>query len=389
MTALHIEGFDWCAQALSDFPGAGQVRASSGHATETGVVAIETTNAQYGTGKALSFKTGGGGSSPEDCAGVLFNLNGALQAGHHVFVGFAYQPNLGGIGGLCEFVNADGCPIAGLGISALGYLKIFGPSGLSGFPSNPPLLGADNSHPLANGQYYYVEVEFFVNTAAGKNTNATCVFKVWVNNVLIFNYTAGLQVATPDTLTDFNCTDFMLGACDGNSSNNVWTYGGPCDMDNVYIFVGDSTAPNSRLGTEPRVDPIYPTSEQTLSGYTRTGGSGASDAIGHDSCDGDTSYYKGNTVNDEGLFDSTDTLNGIPTTIHCVGLTHISRKVGAGTRGVSPILNDNATDYTGDEAALTTDYGRYQSMWVVRPSSSAAWTKTTVEAAKIGVKITT
>jgi hypothetical protein len=389
MTLQHIEGFDWCPADLDDFPPEGTVRTTLGWTTAQ--AAFETTQAQYGTGKAFSQKTGGfTTTSLNGCPGVLFNLAGALQAGHHVFVGFGYQPRLTARGGICEFANAVGNPIAGLGITALGYLQIFGPSGDSSFPSNPLTLATDNTHPLGLNQYYYIEVEFFVDTAADKDSNATCVFAVWVNNVQIFNYTGGLQTPSiTSAFTGFSVTDFFLGGCDGNGTNNNWVYGGPQDFDNLYIIVGDSTAPNARLGTEPRVDSIYPTSESSVTGYARTGGTGASDAIGAGSCDGDTSYYEGPNVGNEALFDSTDTLNGVPTTIHGVGVTHITRKTGAGSRGVKPVLNDAATDFLGDEAALTTGYGRYESIWTVRPSSSAAWTKTTVEAAKLGVKITT
>jgi hypothetical protein len=213
------------------------------------------------------------------------------------------------------------------------------------------------------------------------------VFKVWVNNTLVLNYAGNL--ASVGTFTGFDASDFALGVCCGIGGVNTWTYGGPADYDDVALIVADSTAPNARLGTDPRVDPIYPTSETTLSGYSRTGGTGASDAIGAGSCDGDTSYYKGLVAGDSALFDSSGTLGGVPTTVHGVGLTHITRKQGAGTRGVSPVLNDNATDYFGTEANLTTGYGRYQSVWTTRPSNSAAWSKTTVEAAKLGVKITT
>jgi hypothetical protein len=96
---------------------------------------------------------------------ILFNLAGAPAAAHHVIASFGFHPRLSAASGICCLVNVDGQQILGLGITSLGYLEAFGASG-SG-PTGPATLLTDALHPLANNQWYNIEVEAYCLSADG------------------------------------------------------------------------------------------------------------------------------------------------------------------------------------------------------------------------------
>lgn len=387
MTLRIIEGFDAYADSLSTFPGSGNARMTAG--TVPAECKLAAANSRWGVGKAWRLNTTALDTSLTAIPAFAFNVGTAQADDDHVVVGFAFKLDAGAGAvtiPLLSLVSALGGQVMGLYITAIGYIALMGGHGVSHDGITPPLVTTSSTYPIAAGEWAWIEAELFVED---DGTGAIC--KVWVNGNLVMDYAAGGEFPNADSGSSpmvWTWTDVVLGTCVDGQNNDFWQMRGPWAIDDFYMILKDATSPNARLG-DARVDTIYPTSETSgqNTGYARTGGADIAAAIGQGSNDGDTSYYEADAVDDKVLFDSTGTMSGNPTTIHGVGVAHISRKTLADDRLVRPLIRQSTTNYEGDASALASSYSQHRHVWVTQPNGGGAWTKTTVEAAAFGVTI--
>jgi uncharacterized glyoxalase superfamily protein PhnB len=388
MTLRYFDGFDAYNDDFSTLPPSVNIRLTD--ATPDASAEFDATRSRWGVGKAYYLGSSSTAQLLSSVPALGFNTGTAKADGYHTIVGFAYKPELDTSVlprvGIAAWTNSSGGQICGLALSSVGYLLLIGAAGVSGF-SNAPSIVASAVSPIPNDEWAWIECEQWNPNSADGNT---AIFKCWVNGSLVIDWTGNLPIDGPMSGT-YDVVDVILGASQVPSlsiaGDRNYAWGGPCIFDDFYMIVVDAVAPFARLG-DARVDTFYPTSENSNTGYARTGGSNVATAVGHGSIDGDSSYYEADSVSDIVTFDSTDTMSAIPGTIHGVTVNHVTRKTQALDRTLATVVKQGATVYpNANEQAVSSSYGQYSDVLVAQPAGGA-WTKTTVEAAAFGVKIT-
>lgn len=378
MTLRYWTGFDEFQDDITLFPQSPAMRFASGSFTSQG--AFGTTNAAYSYGKAYHFNLSAGVASipADNWPALLFNLGDAFSNGNHVIFGFDYLPTA--FSGICSLVSATGQQIMGVSVTSLGYLRAYGAwNGITSGQADGAYLAQAGS-PITTGQDYYITVEMY-----SEEGGANAVLKVWNGADLVINWSGNL--GEPSGI-DWAWSDFLLCGSVGLGNSGVFE-ADKAYYDNFYFVESGGVEPIGRLGDIVRVGTLGATSEvggQNI-GYTRTGGTDVEDSVGLASNDGDTSYYEGEDVNDTVIFDSTDSVPGTPTVIFGVMAESYSRRTGAATRKIKPVVRDAAANYLGTESQVPALYGALNSIWTTRPSDGTALTKSVVEGLAFGVKI--
>lgn len=375
MTLLYFTGFDEFENTISTFPPSAPFRLASA-APNDGNAAFTSTGAAYGYGKAFKVIDAGGAGLPNNGTPLpLFNLGTTYTDGHHFVCGFDYIPSA--FSGLLGLVNSTGQQIMGVSVTSMGYL-ILNDASKANVQGAVLATAADA---LVANQQYYIEIEM-ASGAAGVGA----VGKVWVNGELYINYAGNLTL--PGTPYDWAWTDIVLGCAVGTGSNGLYE-ADVCLLDNFYLLTTGGVEPVARLGIV-RVGTLGPNSEvggQNV-GYTRTGGSDVTDSVGSASNDGDTSYYAGNNLGDTVIFDSTDTLPGSPSTVFAILPEGYSKRTGATSRVLTPVVRDASANYLGAGQSVPALYGAIGAVWTSRPADGTELTQANVEALQWGVKIT-
>jgi len=107
--------------------------------------------------------------------------------------------------------------------------------------------------------------------------------------------------------------------------------------------------------------------------------------------DGDYSYNGTNTVNSKDTYQMTSLVS---TSGGILGVVSnlVARKDSATPRALTPVVRVGSTDYQGATAYTllgTLAYGLGQNLWAVSPATSAAWTRTEINAMELGAQLTT
>lgn len=225
---------------------------------------------------------------------------------------------------------------------------------------------------VTNGSWLRVEVDVTINTS-GNDT-----IEVFVNDVSVLSFTGAVTNTLPDRVR-FGC---------GFSANTVLFGRGNYYFDDIYVLNNNGTGRTTRLGAW-RIEAINPTSEDVNTNVTYTGGTNVSDRVGANSNDGDTTYAQAaGAVGDGCIYDSTGTLSGNPTTIFAVSVSHTVKRTDAGSRNTCNLIKESGGTVTeGASTALLSNYGFISSVWESRPSDSAAWTRSEVEALRFGFRV--
>ena len=207
-------------------------------------------------------------------------------------------------------------------------------------------------------------------------TPAATVYTAWNTNgaggaaysAISFG-TSGSAIGTIDDLIIRNMTGTVGGS--GTTDDSITSYSSPGDT----IFFGDG-----RIYTRsPNADasPNNGTPESGTNHYAMV-----------DSLPYNTSDYitMTNTSGQEELYDVAS-LGATPSSIWAVQVSTIAEKTDAGAANLENLLVSGTATDTGVNNALTTSYQLYRDVFQTDPNTSAAWTVSGVNAAKIGYKV--
>lgn len=203
---------------------------------------------------------------------------------------------------------------------------------------------------------------------------STGTFEVRVNDVVV---TSGTGVNTSATGNAY-ATDYRLGFFSGGNGAGANLY-----WDNVYVYNGNGTFPG-----DVKVEEAIVNGNGSQQDFT------ASPAVSHvlnvddASPDSDSTYNAGGTSGNIELytFAAFTTLTG---TIHAVQTTPTMRKDDAGARTAKSIIRISGTDYLGaTDYSLGNSYLTLPEIWETNPATAAAWTQSGLNAAEIGIKVT-
>jgi len=187
------------------------------------------------------------------------------------------------------------------------------------------------------------------------------------------------------------------GAASATTCNNIrfghtdvapWTYGATILFDDIYICNGDGSFCNDFLG-DCRIHYLLPTADTADADWTCGTGSDhyalVDDSVHNDDTGSDYLYTSTNGHKD--IYD----LGNLPSDIYKVRAVIAetwARLESAGDSTIKHVIVSGATENAGTGKGLTTGYLPQRTIWESDPNENpaAAWTPTTVNAAKIGVE---
>lgn len=214
---------------------------------------------------------------------------------------------------------------------------------------------------LTVGVWYYLEVEFSIDTGSG-------YLRVFVNGSQVINFAGNTQgvagVNTASRIGLFNSVGAHAAAFDD-------------------IYVTDAV---TRLG-ECRVEPLRPSADTAVKNFTPNAGTENYARVNEALVDGDTTYVYSALVGAEDLYEL-DNLSVNPQNIFAVQTRVVARKDDVATRVIQTGLKSGATTVYGEDFFLASSYTTKVDIYEQDPNTAAPWTKTALDALQIGQKIT-
>ena len=218
---------------------------------------------------------------------------------------------------------------------------------------------------LMKERWNYIEVQTTIN-------NSTGAYELKLNGTTVFS----------DTSVDTQ-----------ESANTYWsglTLRGIGDWDNVFFddcYVTDTTGSyNTGFMGTIHIESIFPDADVTKEWTTSTGTDHYA-LVDENPADDDTSYVEDDTATNRELFD----LPALsPTTLTIKGVTSIldARITDASTVDMKFVNVSNVTTTTSSSQTISSQsQARYEEIYEEDPDASAAWTKTTFEAAQFGFEV--
>lgn len=232
--------------------------------------------------------------------------------------------------------------------------------------STSTVLGT-STYAVTTGSYFYLEFKFTIDNTTGS-------YEVRADGVNVLSGTG----ADTQNAGNASVNAFILGATSGSAV--------AMDVDDLYLCDGAGSTNNSFLG-DCRIDAIYP-----------NGNGNSSQLVGSDSNSTDNyllvdetapstaDYVKSATATEKDTYTFTD-ISHTPTSIFGIQLCPHANKDDAGSRSLASVTRSASTDYDGTTIGLSTDWRYLLDIREQDPATSAAWTKTNLNAAQFGVKV--
>jgi hypothetical protein len=212
---------------------------------------------------------------------------------------------------------------------------------------------------IAVNNWYYIEIEFVRNATTGS-------VNIYVNG--------GLAASATGVNTGATDVNQLLFTSSAGSFPNL-------DYDDLYVC---STA--TRLG-ECKVETLRPSSDDSVQ-WTPSSGANNFSRVSDTTYDGDTGYVSSSTVGQQDTY-GIGALGTTPANIFAAQVNVLARKDDATTRQIATVLKSGATTQVGATQSLGSTYANYVDLYLTDPNTSAAWTPSAINAAKIGQKVIT
>lgn len=366
MALGHIEGFDVYGDTYNNMPSGGSVRRLSA----SDRWAFSSVGTPYGYGKAF-FRVDNQFSDIEFAGGddgsIAFQLGGL--SGEIIWGGAFYYD--GDEGPIFALVNALGNQEAALGVTATGYLQLYGGARVGETSDDPSRFALAEERPLVPGSWHYIEARIGVSTS-----------QVWVDGDLVIDYTGSVPNTGQSVSGVGSAVDLVIGmwanpggngAC--QTSQEGWGF------DDVYIVSTTGGVHTTRRGVS-RVEILNPDTQVENVGYVAVGGTNVEDRLSTQ--DGDTTGYTADADGDKFLASSADSLSNTPAVIHGIEVAHVSKRSLSGSISVATLLQIGSTEYEGTAEFLGSTYEQYRTVYEENPDTTAEWAKSEIEAADFG-----
>lgn len=315
---------------------------------------------------AIGFDAGKNGGQALKLTGthtssVLYVVSRVAEA-DHISVGFWFKASARPVsvssflhlmfGGTSNSQNQ-----VGIGMYPDGTLVVF--QGNNFAENGGTNLGA-GSTVLALGEWYWLEFQVYVHATAG-----TVHLKI--------GETTEISLTSQNTKPRSGGGVDHVGLIAGTGAVNWFD----------HAFVADATSGADFLGPQ-YVDVLPPTADTATKGFTADTGADNYARVDETQADGDTSYvYGGLGVRDDYVL--TD-LAVTPSQINAVQVCAVAR-AASGYGGVAAILVSGGTEAEGAASSFSTSFTDAIAVLNQDPATGAAWSKSGVDAAKIGARV--
>jgi hypothetical protein len=221
-------------------------------------------------------------------------------------------------------------------------------------------------------------------------TSSAGAFKFNAWNYLQFKVTISDTVGTVTIKVD-NTTVLNASSLDTKNTANAYAtqvrlggIGVGCYFDDLYIADTNGSTNNDFLG-DVRIDAYYPNADGTNSAFTCSTGSTHCTLV-DESTPNTTDYNDGVNVGDKDTYNFANMVHN-PSAIFGSQLCLAVAKDDSGARSVKPCTRSGGANYSGAATALSTSQLYVTEIRETDPATSAAWTKTNLNAAEFGAEV--
>lgn len=356
MALLFTEGFDWSTSA-GDYTGTGKwLDANSGafgNTTATLRFGASSGNYYTGTGRTDFLRRAIGSNLQSGVLGIAMRLATSANYKMNVFVLFDTTSNVQ----MGVLLNTDGT------------FSIF-----RGTHSN--ILGT-STFAITGNAWHYIELKWKIADSISSG-----------DVVLYADGTAIITVtAASDTQNTANA--YATHYCFSGNSPSITSGGsGTFFFDDHYLLDLTGSSPlNAPLGNA-RIQTLFPNANGTNSQFVGSDGNSVNNFQQVDDASYSASDYNdGTTLNHKDTYGFTDTV-ATTSVVHAVAVNIVALKTDTDPRSVAPVVRHSGTDYDGTNIALTATAVSSQQIMTTNPGTSSGWTKSDVDSAEFGVKVT-
>lgn len=185
---------------------------------------------------------------------------------------------------------------------------------------------------------------------------------------------------------DANLTLSGIDTRNGGASGVVSNIYLSCEgyVDDLYVCDTAGSTNNDFLG-DCRIDTIYPAGAGNYTQFTPSAGSNY--ACVDETAPNTTDYVSDATSGDIDSYACGDISALLSSSVYGAQVNAYAKKSDSGSRSLGTMARLSSTDSIGTSTALGTSYGYISQIYETDPSS-AAWTRTNVNSAEFGVKVT-
>lgn len=208
-------------------------------------------------------------------------------------------------------------------------------------------------------------------------------FELWSNGVKIVDETGLDTIASAagpaEKVLFYGFDKSIIGTETGI------TYGDIVMMDDTGTVLNDVVG-------DMRFEVALPTGDGTTTAWTRNAGANDYEAIdeAEGAYDDDTSYLESSSVSDDTYHTFPSTLTDVNTVFFAGLVSRVKNDAGSAPLNVQHIVDSGGTVATGTAtASLGASYTFVLDAFPEDPNASAAWTKTTLDAAEFGIRSVT
>ncbi|HMU15804.1 MAG TPA: hypothetical protein PKC95_00035 [Thauera aminoaromatica] len=226
---------------------------------------------------------------------------------------------------------------------------------------------------IGTGNWYYLEILATISDTVG-------VVTVKLDGTTIITATGSpAALDTRNGGTSGVIDNIAVGSASANDT----------DFDDLVILNTSGSRNNSFLG-DVRIDCYRPNGNGASSQFDGSDGNSTDNYLLVDDTapDDDTTYVESATVNDVDSY-TFGNMSHTPATIKAVQLVALCTKADAGSRSMKLVTRRSGTDYLSSEMAAPASYRFVRDIRETDPAAASPndWTKTNVDAAEFGIKV--
>ena len=331
-------------------------------------IVVTSTNARGGVGNCVTFNTAGTGTGASFHNRAIKGFNSTISSAiMGVAVIFPSSAISGNIYPTLGFANAGTVQLT-VRMDNTGTVTVW-----RGRPNaaNGTLL-ATSSTTLSPTSYNYLELQATI----GSGTSGS--FTVRANGVIM----TGLNVSGVNTSGDgtANLTQAFIGPY--TQSGGMTSGINFCYYDDMVMLDTTGVSPYNAFLGDCRVQTVYPVASGALVQWTPLASTNVSQ-VQETAMDGDTSYNASGTNGQIDLF-TQGGISNAPLNIFAVKVRLACRLDSAGGDTVAGEVRSGGANYAATAQAALSTYSYLDFIWTTDPATSAAWTKTGVNALQIG-----
>lgn len=239
------------------------------------------------------------------------------------------------------------------------------------------VLGTSAANVIIPDTWHYIEFKWKISDSIG----GTDVI-VYIDGTAVLTL-----AAASDTKNSANAyaTHYGFG---GNSPaittsiGNAFTY-----MDDHYLFDLTGSLNNAPIGSL-RIQTLFPNGDGNSSQFVGSDGNSTNNSLlVDDPTTNTTDYVESGTVGNKDTYAFGDTV-ATTTLVYGVVPNYVAIRTDTNPRSIAPVVRSGGTDYDGSNIALNATYTNHQQIYETNPATSSAFTKSEIDAAEFGMKVT-